>query len=206
MAAILPSFDPDVGRALIGADQPWHCARMRSMVVLLLDSLVSARRDRRSTSAGSARMSAAEPACHQCLTAADRFGPPPKARGRPSDRRAGSSSPVRELGQEIIKPVQEHWGESERGFIKQEHTGSRDKPTRDRQHLLLTAGKQASPLMSSRPQLREPIEQLLRVWTSISRGPRIGTKPQVVDHAQLGKDLAALRHENQPRRAMRLAV
>ncbi len=90
----LAVLDPDVGGAPIGVDQPGALENEVHGVFSLPTSLSRARRDRRGRALDRRAYPRPSPRASPRLTGADRCGPPPKARGWPSDRRAGSSSPV----------------------------------------------------------------------------------------------------------------
>ena len=104
---------------------------------------------------------------------------------------------VAQFGQDIEQFIDHAGRETERRLVQQNDPRFRHQAARDGEHLLLTAGEKSGAAVHPLAQPRKAIQNLLNLSLNIRIGPRIGAERQIVEHAQIRKNLAAFRHQRE---------
>ena len=108
------------------------------------------------------------------------------------------------VGQHREQQVEDLRREAERQLVDHQQLRPRQQAARDGEHLLLAARQRAGLLVDPLAQAREHAEHLVDVGRDPARiglaDAAIGAEHQVVAHALVGEDHAALRHHGEAAR------
>ena len=85
--------------------------------------------------------------------------------------------------------------QAERRLVEHENFRASHKTAGDGEHLLLTTGKEAGALVAARLERSKALEQRFDAPRRVVGAARIGAEAKIVDDAEVGKDLPALRSQ-----------
>ncbi len=107
------------------------------------------------------------------------------------------ASRVAQDGQLVEDLLDELRGEPERGLVEQQDARARHETAGEREHLLLASGEEPRARIGALAEARKALEHRLDVGGDVVVAAQERAEAQVVAHAQVGEDQAALRHQHE---------